>query len=125
MLAVPLIELHAETFSHAIARGTTLVWWWAPSCSPSRAFHRICGAAAARHPHIVFASVDTDHEPALAAAMHIRALPTLMVFLDHTAVFSHAGFHVAETLDALIHAVGRLEVRRRTHGSRLHRSYDA
>jgi len=36
--------------------------------------------AAAKHPDIVFAKVDTDAQPALSAGFGIRSIPTLMAF---------------------------------------------
>lgn len=97
-----MLELNATTFPIVIQRGTVLVSWYTTGCSSWRAFAPIYQAAARRHPHVVFARIDADHDRDLAASCGISELPTLMAFRGGALVFVRAGFDVAETLDALI-----------------------
>jgi thioredoxin 1 len=78
-------------------------------------FAPIFEEAAGRHPDVVFGKVDTEAEPALAGAMRIRAIPTLMLLRDGVLLASQAGVVPGEALDDLIgqaRALDMDEVRR-------------
>ena len=110
------IEGTQETFDDTVNQGIVLIDWWASWCGPCRAFAPVYEQAAAKHPDIVFGKVDTEAQPALAAAFEIRAIPTLMVFRDGILVFERAGAVPPAALDRLIGQVRALDmedVRRR------------
>jgi len=97
-----MLELDAETFPIVIDHGRVLVSWYRSGWGPWRAFAPIYQAAASRHPRVIFARVDAERERALAAQCGIAAIPTLMAFSGGVLVFSHVGFDIAESLDAVV-----------------------
>ena len=108
--------LTLSTFEEQLKKeGILVIDFWASWCAPCRAFAPIFEAAAARHPDIVWAKVDTDAEQQLAGALRIRSIPTLMVFRDGVLLFAQPGLVPAAALDDLVaqvRALDMVEVRR-------------
>ena len=66
--------------------------------------------AAAQHPDVVFAKIDTEAEQSLAQAAGIMSIPTLMAFRDGVLVFSQPGALPAGALEDLIARVRALDM---------------
>ena len=104
-------ELTAQSFEKTVLdNGTVLVDFWADWCGPCQRFGPIYEDVSEQHDDIVFAKVDTEAEQALAAAVNITSIPTLMAFRDGILVFRQAGALPKESLQSLISQVGGLDM---------------
>ena len=104
-------ELTAENFEQTVLdNGTVFVDFWAEWCGPCLRFGPVYEDVSEQHDGIVFAKVDTEAEQALAAAVNITSIPTLMAFRDGILVFRQAGALPAPALEELITAVRGLDM---------------
>lgn len=105
------IELTGETFNETVrGEGITIVDFWAPWCGPCRQFGPIFDKASEENHDVTFAKVNTEEQQALAGALGISSIPTLMVFRDDVLVYREAGALPAKALDALLTEARNLDM---------------
>ena len=111
-----VVELTKENFEQVVTGNpTVIVDYWAPWCGPCRAFAPTFERVAEKNPGVVFAKVNTEEQPEIAAHFQIRSIPTLMIFRDSVILFAQPGALPQGALEEVIEkakAVDMDEVRR-------------
>ena len=96
------VELTKNNFEQVTSSGMVLVDFWAAWCGPCQWFAPVFERAAQRHTDIVFAKVDTEAQPELAAGFGIMSIPTLMVIRDKVVLYARPGALPEPALEELI-----------------------
>ncbi|MEF7612893.1 2OG-Fe(II) oxygenase family protein [Aquincola sp. MAHUQ-54] len=106
-----VIELTERNFASAIdGHPLAVVGFWAPSLASSRALVQAFAAASSRHPDVLFATVDAEAQPAIAAQFDVHSVPTSVIFRHNIIVYARGGTPPPEALDKVLGAVRALEM---------------
>lgn len=105
------IDITEDIFEATVSgEGIVIVDCWASWCGPCRAFAPTFEKASEENPEITFAKLDTEANQALAAALEIQSIPTLMIFRDGIMVYRDAGALPLPVLTDLINQVKALDM---------------
>jgi thioredoxin len=102
-MSKPLV-LDADTFGDAVSddESVLVVVFWAPWCRPCREFVPVFDAVADSCSDVLFARVNVEEAPTLAAERGIQAVPTTMVFRGGTMMREQVGAMSASSLQELV-----------------------
>lgn len=98
-----VVTLNAENIEDTISNNKmVMIDFWAPWCGPCTRFSPIFEAAAAKHPDIIFAKVNTDEQQEIAASFDIKSIPTLAIFKEQTLIYHEGGALPEEALEEIL-----------------------
>jgi thioredoxin 1 len=104
-------RLTLQSFNETLAdHDLVLVDCWASWCNSCKDFTPIFESAAARHPEIHFATLDTENETELVEAMGIHHIPTLVLFRDGILLFKQPGHFEDVGLGSIISQAQSLDM---------------
>lgn len=106
-----IVHLAKTNFDEVIQNHDLIVIdFWAEWCQPCKTFSQVVATAAARHPDIVFGSVNIDEEPELAHDFNVRSIPFIVILRQNIALFAEPGALTLTALEDLIQQAKALDI---------------
>jgi thioredoxin 1 len=96
-------HLDRNDFDATIAKGVTLVDFWAPWCGPCRMVGPVLDELSGElDGKATIAKVNVDNEPDLAVRYQVRGIPTVLVFKDGKLVNQAVGVRAKAEYDRMV-----------------------
>jgi thioredoxin len=76
------VTLTDSNFREQVARGASVVDFWAPWCGPCRMIAPVVEQLASEHGGIRFGKLNVDENPSTASAFGVHGIPLLVFFKD-------------------------------------------
>ena len=106
-----IVTLTKDNFNEVVDDADLVfIDFWAEWCGPCRTFGPIFEEASTKHDDIVFAKVDTEAQPELAAAFNIMSIPTIMAIRQNVILFAQPGSLPSGAFADLIEGVKRVDM---------------
>ncbi len=100
------LEVTKETFDQTIAKGVTLIDFWAPWCGPCRMQGPIIDELSEElKGKANIGKVNVDNEPELASQFGVMSIPTLILFKDGQPVDKMVGLQSKAVLQNKIQSL--------------------
>ncbi len=93
-----IFELGTESLSSIIAKGDTIIDFWAPWCHPCRAISAELERLSSMKPNLQIVKVNVDKNPNAVREFEIKSVPTLVVIKAGESPKSTTGVLFAEEL---------------------------
>ena len=97
-----MMELTSENFKSTIAKGNTVIDFWAPWCGPRRAMAPHFEEAAKNTKNVTFAKLNVDEHGQTAAEHKIMGIPALIFFKDGKEVSRMVGLQSKQAIEAKV-----------------------
>ncbi|NYZ60348.1 thioredoxin [Candidatus Micrarchaeota archaeon] len=99
-------ELNVKIFDAEIAKGTTLVDFWATWCGPCRMLAPVIEEISESNKAVKFGKVDINAQQELAGKFGVMSIPTLILFKDGEEVDRLIGAYPREIIEKWIKEKG-------------------
>ena len=99
-------NINGENFDATVGKGVAVLDFWAPWCGPCKMQGPIFETAAGMFvDKVVFAKVNVDEVPDVAAKFGVRSIPTIVVLKDGATVETKIGLTRASELSEMVKKV--------------------